>query len=418
MDSFDSLYRLGLAFALGLLVGLERGWHERNLADGQRVAGIRTFALIGLLGGVVAMLSPRFGMVLPASAFVTLAIVLLVAHVVRQQQVHDAGITSIIAALLTFVFGVMAVTGQALVAAMGAVVTVILLGSKPLLHDWVSRLRVEELYATFRLLLISVVVLPLLPDQGFGPWQALNPYRIWWMVVLICGISFVGYFAMRLIGERRGVIATGLFAGLASSTAATISIARMARGNAAATDTLAGGIIIACATMFLRIFVVTSVVRWPLAVTLAWPLAAMSVLSYLVAWNFWRRGGAGPGGAASLSNPFELKPALIFAGLLALIMLLSAALTDRFGDTGVYLLAAAAGLADVDAITLALAGLADQTLALSTVAVAILVAAGVNSLVKSGLALWIGGRALGIRVGATMLAALLAGLAGFVLTAG
>jgi uncharacterized membrane protein (DUF4010 family) len=417
MDSLDSLYGLGLALALGLLVGLERGWHERNLAEGQRVAGIRTFALIGLLGGSIALLTPQFGIVLPAVAFVTLAGVLVVAYVLRQQRIHDAGVTSIIAALLTFAFGVMVVLGQVLVAAAGAVVTVIPLGSKPLLHDWVARLRVDELYATFRLLLISVVVLPLLPDRGFGPWQALNPYRIWWMVVLICGISFVGYFAMRIAGERRGVLATGLFAGLASSTAATVSLARRARELAGTTELLAAGIAIAGATMFLRILVVAGILHWPLAVRLAGPLLVAGGVAFAAAWLLWRRGGTGPGDGASVSNPLELKPALIFAGLLALVMLLSAALMERFGHGSIYWLAAAAGLADVDAITLSLAGMANQTLPLPTAAAAILVAAAVNSLVKSGLALAIGGRDLGLRVAAAMLVAVLGGLAGFVVTA-
>jgi len=333
--------------------------------------------------------------------------------VLRQQRIHDAGVTSIIAALLTFTFGVMAVLGHELLAATGAVVTVILLGSKPLLHDWVARLRAEELYATFRLLLISVVVLPLLPDRGFGPWQALNPYRIWWMVVLISGISFAGYVALRIAGERRGVLATGLFAGLASSTAVTVSLARRSR-DAVPADLLAAGIIIACATMFLRILVVASIVRWPLAAALAGPLLLMGGVSFLAAWFYWRRGGSGGGDGMNVRNPFELRPALIFAGLLALVMLLSAALVDRFGAASVHGLAAAAGLADVDAITLSLAGMAGRELALSTAAAAILLAAVVNSLVKSALALGIGGRALGLRVGAALLIAVLAGLAGLV----
>ncbi|MBM5810742.1 MAG: MgtC/SapB family protein [Gammaproteobacteria bacterium] len=413
MGSLEPFYALGMALALGLLIGLERGWHERDLGEGQRVAGIRTFALIGLLGGAVALLTPHFGIGLPAVAFVTLAGVLLVAYVLRQQRIHDAGVTSIIAALLTFTFGVMAVLGHELLAATGAVVTVILLGSKPLLHDWVARLRAEELYATFRLLLISVVVLPLLPDRGFGPWQALNPYRIWWMVVLISGISFAGYVALRIAGERRGVLATGLFAGLASSTAVTVSLARRSR-DAVPADLLAAGIIIACATMFLRILVVASIVRWPLAAALAGPLLLMGGVSFLAAWFYWRRGGSGGGDGMNVRNPFELRPALIFAGLLALVMLLSAALVDRFGAASVHGLAAAAGLADVDAITLSLAGMAGRELALSTAAAAILLAAVVNSLVKSALALGIGGRALGLRVGAALLIAVLAGLAGLV----
>ncbi len=392
---------MGIALALGLLIGLERGWQRRQQAEGTRVAGIRTFALIGLLGGVWGLLAVELGPAVLAAAFVVLAIVLATAHALSQLDDNDVGVTGVIASLLTFALGALATLGYGELAAAGAVVTTILLGVKPTLHRWVRRLEERELHAVLKLLLISVVVLPLLPNQGYGPWEALNPYRIWWMVVLIAAISFVGYFATKLIGERRGIMATGLFGGLASSTAVTVNFSRLARGRAGSESLLAAGILVASATMFPRMLVISSIFSWSLASALLWPVVAMTIVSYSGAALFWHwsSSSSSQGGGARLKNPFELRPALIFAALLAAIMVLSRALSESFGDAGVYLLAAASGIADVDAITLSLANMTGEELAVTVTALAVLIAAFVNTTVKAGLSLGIGGLALGSRVG-------------------
>ena len=396
--------------ALGLLIGLERGWKDREQAEGQRVAGIRTYALIGLLGGTWGLLSEQLGQALLAAAFVTLALVLVAAHALSQRQEVDVGITGVIAGLLAFAFGAMATLGQATLAAAGAVVTTILLGAKPILHDWVGRLEKKELHATLKLLLISVVALPLLPNEGYGPWQALNPQRIWWMVVIIAAISFAGYFAMKIVGERRGILVTGLLAGLASSTAVTVNFSRLARGSPGLENILASGILIACATMFPRILVVSGIFNPSLAWVLLWPFLAMTVTSYLAAWIFWQRGEPRHDHASTpLRNPFELVPALIFASLLTAILLLSRVLSDHYGDAGIYLLAAVSGITDVDPITLSLANMAGDSLALPSAALAILIAAFANSLAKAGLTLGIGGVRIGSRVGLAMLVILCTG---------
>lgn len=403
---------MGIALALGLLIGLERGWQRRQQAEGTRVAGIRTFALIGLLGGVWGLLAVELGPAVLAAAFVVLAVVLATAHALSQLDDHDVGVTGVIASLLTFALGAMATLGYGELAAAGAVVTTILLGLKPTLHRWVRRLEERELHAVLKLLLISVVILPLLPNQGYGPWEALNPYRIWWMVVLIAGISFVGYFATKLIGERRGIMATGLFGGLASSTAVTVNFSRLARGRAGSENLLAAGILVACATMFPRMLVISSIFSWTLASALLWPVVAMTIVNYSGAALFWHLSGrsSSQGGGARLKNPFELRPALIFAALLAAIMVLSRALSETFGDAGVYLLAAASGIADIDAITLSLANMTGEDLAVTVTALAVLIAAFVNTSVKAGLSLGIGGLALGSRVGGVTVAVVGVGL--------
>lgn len=417
MDGFELFYRLGAALALGLLVGLERGWRHRERDEGERVAGIRTFALLGLLGGVAGLLSePPLHIVL-ATAFAALAAVMIVGHVISQRTVSDVGITGVIAALLTFAFGAMAVLELTALALAAAVVTTALLGIKPVLHRWVARMQEKELFATLKLLLISVVVLPLLPNEGYGPWAALNPYRIWWMVVLIAAISYVGYFAMKLLGERKGIMATGAFAGLVSSTALTVNYSRLARREGSSQDLLAAGILVAGATVFPRILVVTTIFNRELALGLLWPILVVTVVNYAAAFVFWRRDRKGQADdSIDVPNPFELRPALVFALLLAAIMLLSRVLSEQFGDAGIYLLAAVSGVADVDAITLSIASMTNDDLAVAVGTLGVLIAAFVNTLVKAFLALGIGGRALGVRVGLATAAVLPAGLATWALT--
>ena len=215
---------LGTALALGLLVGIERGWSARELPSGTRVAGVRTFGLIGLPGGVAAVITRSFDSpAILAGAFVGFAILLTAGYVASAEQPTSLGITTEVAGLLTFAFGALAVTGHALVAAASTVAVLVLLSTKHRLHGWIDRIREKEIGAAITLLLLSVVLLPLLPSEPIDPWKAVAPRAVLWMVILVAGLSFVGYIAVRAIGPRSGLLATGLLGGLASSTAVTLS---------------------------------------------------------------------------------------------------------------------------------------------------------------------------------------------------
>lgn len=178
MDEHQDLVLLGIALAIGLLIGIERGWQKREAREGERITGVRTYGLIGLLGGIAALLTTRIGVPFLGFAFVGLAMVLTTAYVVNLGRLEDAGITSLLAGLLTFGLGALAVLGQGTPAAAAAVVITLLLDVKPVLHRWLQQLNQQELRAGLQLLLISVVVLPVLPNQGYGPWDALNPYEL------------------------------------------------------------------------------------------------------------------------------------------------------------------------------------------------------------------------------------------------
>jgi len=411
-EELQVYYYLSVALAIGLLIGIERGWKEREVEEGRRVAGVRTYGLIGLLGGATALISQHIGAMALGFGFIGVIGALTAVYIINLRHgATDVGITSLITGLLTFVFGALAALGEVAVAAAFAVVTTLLLAYKPQLHRWVSGLEANELRAGIRLLLISVVLLPVLPNKGFGPWQVLNPYAIWWMVVLIAAISFVGYFAIKIAGAQRGAVFTGLFGGLASSTAVTLNFSRMSRRNTALSPTLAMGSLLACGTMFPRMVLVASLLNHALFTGLLVPSVVMAVLVYFPAAVYWRAESRRNTKAESpLKNPMELKTALSFGLLLVVVMLLGKALQNWLGDIGVLVLAAASGVADVDAITLSLARMSEADLQLPIAVTGIVIAAAVNSVIKAGMATFVGGREIGIRVGLPLLASAICGL--------
>jgi uncharacterized membrane protein (DUF4010 family) len=410
----ESLYLLLVALAIGLMIGVERGWQERASQEGQRIAGVRTYGLIGLLGGGFGLLAEQFGALVLGLGFTALTVVVGMIFLAKQQQEGEWGITSLMAALLVFVLAALATTGAVLVAASSAVVAVLLLSYKPQLHGLVSRLQAEELRAGIKLLLISVVMLPVLPDQGYGPWEALNPYRIWMMVVVIAAISFAGYVAIKIGGARRGILFTGLFGGLASSTAVTLHLSRLGQQNHGVVPVAASGILIACGTMFIRMLIVVGLLAPSMLATLWPPVVLMALLTY-APLLFFRRDKAGtvPDASSNLQNPLELKTALTFGAILTAVMLLSVVLRNAYGEAGLMTLAALSGIADVDAIMLSLVGMAEDELSTRLFVMGCVIAACANSIVKGLMCGLIGGRALGLRAAGPLV---LAGISGVVAT--
>ncbi len=398
-------WELVVALALGLVIGIERGWERRGAEPGARVAGVRTFGLVGLLGGAAARLArdsaPEF---LPV-AFGGLALLATAAWFVGSRQSEDLGATTEVALLVTFVLGALVVQGYHSEAAAAAVVVAVLLRSKAMLHGWLARLERYELDATLQLLLIAVVVLPLLPDRGLGPWQALNPRAIGLLVLLIAGLSFVSYFAVRLRGARAGLLLVALLGGLTSSTAVTLGFARMARDSRALAPWLAVGIGLSAAMMALRLAVMLAVVRPALLPSVAPALTALALVPALAVLSV-ARGATSPDNAdLGLKNPLELGAALRYGALLAAILLLVRGVQAEVGDSGVLGVALLSGLFDVDAITLSLAELSRGELAPELAARGVVVATLANTASKAVLAAAIGGRALAAPVAAILGAA-------------
>ncbi|MEQ9814441.1 MAG: DUF4010 domain-containing protein [Azospirillaceae bacterium] len=371
------------ALAIGLIVGLERGWQARAAREGDRVAGLRTFGLLGLGGGITGLLAIHLGGSLLGFGLLAVAGLLAAGHWRSVDLDHDVGITTVVAGVLTFLLGALAAYGEREAAAASAVVVALLLALKPSLHALLTRIDERDFWAVLRLLLISVVVLPVLPDQDFGPYGALNPFRIWLLVVLISALSFAGYVAMKALGPGRGIALTALTGGLVSSTAATLSFARMAKRTPALRRPLAAGITIANLVMVVRILVVGSL----LAPVLALPLAVLALpallLGGLAALAIGRRRASPPPDGADLANPLALRVALLFALLLAATQLLVSAAEDWLGAGGVVGAALLAGLLDVDAMTVTLANAATGGMDLPLATAAIALTALANTASKS-----------------------------------
>jgi len=414
-EPMELFVRFGVALALGLMIGLERGWSSQQDPDASHVGGLRTFGLMAVLGGLWGLLSQHFeSAALLGFGFLALAGLLVTTHVLEVRETHDLGMTTTVAALVTFALGALAVLGELVIASAVAVVTTVLLGLKPTLHGLVEGIERRELHAAFKLLLISVVMLPVLPDHGFGPppWDALNPTAIWWLVVLIAAISFAGYLAVKLAGPRLGVALTSIFGGLASSTAVTLSFARLGRSSPAMEKLLAAGIVVASGIMFPRVLVEVGVVEPGLVRGLALPLGVMFAISIVPGVALLRNGlRQGEKGELALKNPFELGAALKFGALIALIMLLANVLHGELGDRGVYILAAISGLSDVDAISLSLAKMAGGEIEPEVARRGIVLAVLVNTATKGVLALMVGGLRMGARVLFALLVAIGGGIA-------
>ncbi len=414
MSEQELLTRLGLALAVGLLVGVERGWREREQAEGERTAGLRTFALIGLLGGVSGALFPVVGPLPFAAAFFAFAGGFTLFKWRESEREGDFGATTLVAALLTFALGSLAVLGDMTVAAAAAVAMVALLAAKRWLHGWIKALTWEELRATLILLVMSFVALPVLPDRGFGPFEAINPHALWLMTIAIAGVSFIGYVAVRVVGTRYGTLVAGVAGGLVSSTAATIDFARKARARPAAARIELAGALAASSIMFLRILVIVALFGASHLALLAAPLVAAALVLLAASLAFgarWTEEKDDAAGSDTFSNPFELLAVLRFAVLLAVILVASKWLVALFGGSGAIGAALFAGLADVDAITLSITQVHGASVTAVEAAVAIFAAALSNSVTKTGIAFYAGTPGFGLRYGAVTLAAILAAAA-------
>ena len=392
----DTLLSLASALAIGLLIGAERGWSAREAQDAQLSAGIRTFGLVGLLGGLGTLLAGHFGGLAWLALLLALGVLITAAYLIDQRYDQDPGLTSEIALLLTFLLGSLALVHSRLLAAGCAVVVALLLSLKEPMHSALRRLTASELSGALKLLFISLVLLPALPDQGYGPWQVFNPYATWWMVVLIAGLGFAAYVAMRLVGTRHGLLLTALLGGLVSSTAMTLTLSRL-HTQRDLHALLAAGLLATSALMFPRVLLEVMAVNPSLLGVLLWPLGAAALVYAGGALYWWRRASIGEQQASAeppLKNPFELAPALRFAVLLAAILLLVEAGRRELGDVGVYLVALLSGLTDVDAITLSLSRSALSELDHQVAVRGIALAVTSNSLIKAVLIAMIGGRRL------------------------
>ncbi|MFS8038749.1 MgtC/SapB family protein [Xanthobacter sp. AM11] len=411
------IFRLAIALAIGLVVGVERGWRERREPAGSRTAGVRTFALCGLLGGVCAALasalqSPAI-LAVSGIAFATVFAAFKYREMVADE---DFGITSIVAALLVFALGALAVVGDAAAASAAAIATTGLLAARGALHGLLRRLTWLELRSALVLLAMTVIVLPLLPDHTIDPFDSINPRQLWLFMVLTATISFAGYVAVKVAGPEKEIIISALGGALVSSTAVTIAFARRAAAGEPA-PLLAGGAALAAMVSLLRVLVICTVVAPALLATLAPPALAAACAFGLVG-GVMVRNAEGAKGESSLGNPFDIGPLAAFAIMFGLVSALSGFLLKSAGPDSLYVVSAVAGIVDVDVPSLNAARLAGNGLSLSGAAVSILIALGMNALGRVGFAAAAGPLGFTLRLGTATAAAAGAAIAVLVLLQG
>lgn len=412
----DLAARLLLALAIGLVVGIERGWRERDVRSGGRTAGVRTFALSGLLGGVVAAVATAAAApLLIGLGFIGFSAVFAWFKRAEAAEDHDLSATGTIAAMLVFSLGALAVIGDVRVAGAAGVAVAGVLACREYLHGLMRKLTWNELRSFFLLLAMSVIVLPLLPDVGLGPYDAIRPRQIWIFTILVATVSYVGYVAMRLLGTARGLLVTSLAGGLVSSTAIAFDFARRStQGEPAAV--LAAGASVAGAVSILRILTLVSLVQPSLGAFLVVPILAAAVVFVVPAVLIIARGAPASTQEMALGNPFELLPLFGFAVLLTLINVLAAWLTHSFGGSGLLGLALISGLVDVDAVSLSSARMAGESVEMIVAAKAILLALLSNALARAAYGAVLGTTSFSMPLGAITLAACAAGAAGLFLS--
>jgi uncharacterized membrane protein (DUF4010 family) len=397
-----------ISFAIGALIGTER---ERKQSKVKEFAGIRTFMLIAVFGTSSAFLStfyPNFIII----AFLGLAAMVGLSYMATTREDGDIGVTTEVTALITFILGALCFTDEGLqIVPILAIIITTLLAVKPYLHTFARKISQKEIINTLKFLIIAFVILPLLPDQTFGPLGVFNPYQIWLIVVFISAISFAGYILMKFIGAEKGISATGIIGGLVSSTAVTTAMAARVKESDFIIRAAVFATVVASSMMFLRVLFEVSVINPNLISLLVAPMLSMGVVGIvlgLLAWKTTKIRDVGED--LKLKNPFSLKPALIFGLLFMGILFVSKVAEVYFGNSGIYITSIISGVADVDAITISMAILARNTISPEVAVTAITLAAISNTIVKFFIALFFGTRKFGYLIGAIFAIIIAAGL--------
>lgn len=408
--TYELLITLAASLGLGLLVGLQREYDEN------KIAGIRTFSLATLFGSSTALISQQFGSAwVIAAGFLSLAILMVNANFLKHKDAEDPkgiGQTTEVALLVMYGIGAYLVVGNLTVGIAIGAVTALLLHLKGTLGDFVDSLDAKDLKAIMQFVAISMIVLPLLPDQTYGPYDVLNPYDIWRMVVLIVGLSLVGYFLYQWLGKNAGTISNGILGGLISSTATTVTFSKRS------TDVEGGGklaafIILAASTVALiRVLIEVAIVTPKNFYVIAPPIILeILIMSGLCVALYWHNQKEETGELPEPDNPAQFKSALIFGGLYGFILLAVAAAKDYFGNSGLYIVSIISGLTDVDAITLSLSNTLNRgEIETDTAWRLILIASLANLVFKGGMAAILGTRKLAVYIAVLFGISIVAGL--------
>lgn len=415
MENIELFERFGLAVAIGAIVGVERHWRERDEEAGQRTAGLRTFTLCGMLGGLAAFIEQGLsghGVAL-TGMFVAFSAIFALFRYREAVASESHSVTSVVAAMATFALGALAVSGSQTLAAAGGVTLAAVLASRGVLHAFMRTLTWEELRSAIIFLAMAFIVLPIIPADPVGPFGGISPAATWKVVILLAGVSFIGYASVKALGPARGELLAGAVGGLASSTGVSITNARLSR-DAEDAHTLVAGALAANAVSCLKVAVFAALLAPPIIARIAPPLAAAAAAMGLAALMLSRRPGAEHTPLKS-RNPFELTAVLQMAALLVTIGFLARAATAWLGQGGLLAVSLVSGLADVDAVTVTVAGMVPE-IGPAFASIALGAAVISNTVAKGAYAFALGTHAFSGRFILASALAIVAGLAVFLLT--
>jgi len=413
----ELLKALIVSGSLGALVGLERQWDEQARDPEARVpAGARTFCLIALLGTLCAHFSQDLHPLTFAAGLLALSAWMGAYIFSMQDDKPGAGLTTAASAAMVYLVGGLVYSKEWKISVMITVMVLILLAGKSAIHEFSKKFTKDDVRMALQFLAVSGVILPLVPDQAFGPYDAFNPRSVWLMVVIVSGLGFAGYVAVRALGQSLGIMLTGLAGGLASSTATTLSMSRLSRDEPHLAQDCALAIVLACTVMLWRINFLILIISPPLAIDLIPDMAAMSLpgLAY-AAWHFFRPHQQSANSGA-YRNPLSLKVAMQFAAIYAIVVFVVKAANVHFGQAGILVASFLSGLTDLDAIALSLSNLfITGGVSIPFAGACIVLAAVANSFTKLALACGLGDRQLRSRVALLLGSTILIGLGLFLL---
>lgn len=414
---FNIFQQLGVALALASLIGLER---ERTYQLGHYddFAGVRTFALIGLLGALSYILS-SYSVIISALITAGFLALVIMAYFLTGSGSSSKGMTSEIASVLVYVIGILSGMEQYLLATVVALTVLSVLYFKDVLHRWAKHLENREFVSTIQFMIIAFVVLPLLPNQSYGPYDFFNPYIVWLMIVFISGLSFLSYIAIKAFGAKRGISVTGFLAGFISSTALAFSFSAESKKNPSVINPYAFAVVIAGSAMFFRVLIEVYVLNNELAGNLFIPMISMGAAGILGAVFLWLKKEKVPEDIGKrmieLKSPFSLKPALKFGVFFAIVMLVSKFAASSIGDRGIYLTSFVSGFMDVDAITVSMANMAKDGFMQKQAMVSIIIAALTNTFSKAAIFFIFGNRKVALKISAVFVFVFLVGFASVML---
>ncbi len=395
-QEIDLVRRLAVATLIGLLIGIERGWRERNAHGGTRTAGIRTFTLIGLLGGIVGLIARTLeekiaGAILVAAAFAIFGA--LFAWFRMRENIEDKnfGFTTVVAAMMTFVLGVYALLGDANIAAAVGVAVMVILVTREQLHGLLEKVTWPELRAAVILLAMTFLALPFIPDQNYGPYGGINPRQVWLLAVVIAAVSFLGYVAVKVMGRREGTLISSAAGGLVSSTAVTLAASRVAASDKNGLRFHAASVAIATAISLGKTLALVYALNRGVGLLVAAPLAGAALVALIVGLLFALRGSKKRAKESfELRNPFSLKETLMLAALIGAVTFAVEVFSAWFGATGGLVTALISGSVDADAASVSLARIG--SLAPLTAALGIVLAVSANNIFKFSIGVGSAGR--------------------------